>query len=106
MGPVPFTLNTLDLIVLGVFRTLFFMLFSDEAGGCAAVREAFILSLSHCRGGREGRRWRFLLADTSGDLLYLCWFDNLCYCFYVISFILVYQNPEMAGQKIRCVVEV
>lgn len=55
MGPVPFTLNTLGLIVLGVFRTLFLkMLFSDEAGGCAAVREAFILSLSHCRGGREG----------------------------------------------------
>lgn len=24
VGPVPFTLNTLDLIVLGVFRTLFF----------------------------------------------------------------------------------
>lgn len=86
------------------------MLFSDEAGGCAAVREAFILSLSHCRGGRERRRWRFSfgrgVADTSGGLLYLCWFDNLCYCFYVMSFVLVYQNPEMAGEKIRCVVEV
>lgn len=56
-----------------------------------------------------GRRGRFYLADseagTSGGLLYLCSFDNLCYCFYVISFFLFcffyccIKNPEMAGQK-------
>lgn len=39
------------------------LLFSDKAEGCGAVREAFILSLSHCGGGREGdgvfiRQWR------------------------------------------------
>lgn len=30
------------------------LLFSDKAEDCGAVREAFILSLSHCRGGRGG----------------------------------------------------
>lgn len=30
------------------------MLFSDKAEGCTAVREAFLLLLSHCGGGREG----------------------------------------------------
>lgn len=76
-------------------------------GGCTAIREAFILSLSHCRGGRKRMTVSFLFgssvadseAGTSGGLLYLCWFDELCYCSYVISFILLYQNPEMAGQK-------
>lgn len=57
------------------------LLFSDKAGGCGAVREAFILSLSHCGGGREvGKEMAFLFgsgvadseAGTSGGLLYLC----------------------------------
>lgn len=30
------------------------LLFSDKAEDCGAVREAFILSLSHCGGGWEG----------------------------------------------------
>lgn len=53
------------------------LLFSDKAEGCGAVREAFILSLSHCGGGKE---MAFLFgsgvadseAGTSGGLLYLC----------------------------------
>lgn len=81
------------------------MLFSDKAEGCTAVREAFLLLLSHYGGGREGRKeMAIFIWQWCGrlSLLYLCWFDNLSYCFYVISFVLVYQNPEMAGQKKVC----
>lgn len=55
------------------------LLFSDKAEDCGAVREAFILSLSRCGGGRGGDGV-FLFgsgvadseAGTSGGLLYLC----------------------------------
>lgn len=75
--------------MLGGPKSSFFMslLFPDKAEDCGAVREAFILSLSHC-GGREGSLEMVFLfggggggggsggadseAGTHGGLLYLC----------------------------------
>lgn len=52
MDSVQFKLSGSDCV--GGYLEVFFMLFSDKAEGCTAVREAFLLLLSHCGGGREG----------------------------------------------------
>lgn len=76
------------------------MLLCDEAGGLRCSKGGFCVPLWGREGGREGDFYLAVVRQTQVVVcLYLCWFDNLCYCFYVISFILLYQNPEMTGQK-------
>lgn len=96
--------------MLGGLRALFFMslLFSDKAEDCGAVREAFYF-VAVPLWGREGRRWRFYFFGSGGagtprqaQVVVCCIYVSLTtfvIVFMLFSFLLLYQNPEMAGQK-------
>lgn len=81
--------------------------FPDKVEDCSAVREAFILLLPHCGGERVGRRGCFYLAQAVVCCIYVSLttfvtvFKVCLIVFGFFSFLLLYQNPEMAGQNLR-----
>lgn len=82
-------------------------LFSDKAEDCGAVREAFILSLSHLgRGGGDGVFYLAVMWQNlkQAQVVVICIYVSLTtfMIVFMLFLFLLYQNPELAGQKKVC----